>query len=145
MKNKTYRSYKYKLANDYPNVDFKLSTVDVIHQKSLNYFVKFWCSPNGEYDTKQVRNFLSKLRLEMWNNPTGMLMTTFIVNLSYPEVHVGKGDYFVQGEFTFFKRNDFKSGEITEYFNDLSKVLYTKFFEGNEQISKKQRKYESNL
>ena len=137
---KKFRSYYYTLKEQYPKVEFEVSTVDVNQQKSVNYIIKFWKKDPEVYDKRSTQLLLTKIRNEIYLKQSKFLKDRFITNTYYPEVCVNNKEYFVSEEFTFFKSKDFKHSEITTYFTDLSKHLYFKFFDNDVRVTRKKRK-----
>jgi hypothetical protein len=130
----------YKIAKDYPNVKFQVSTVSTVPLKSLTLETKFWYEKNKEIDTKVQLDYLFRQsKNSLWSKYQGIYDREKIISVKdipHDLVSTTK-KVFVIFEFTLFVTKKFtKDMEVCMEMGTLVDNLYQDVFADREDLTK---------
>lgn len=133
----------YKLATQYPNVKFEVSTVNTQPLKSLQLETRFWYEKTSEKNTKvQLDTLFRECKKTLWFKSEGIYDIDKIISIKEIPIDLeSKTDkVFALFEFTLFPTKKFNNDiEISMEMSKIVDNLYQDVFEGREDLSRSKR------
>ena len=133
----------YKLATQYPNVKFEVSTVNRQPLKSLQLETRFWYEKTSEKNTKvQLDTLFRECKKTLWFKSEGIYDIDKIISIKeIPfdlESKIEK--VFAIFEFTLFPKKKFNNDiEISMEMSKIVDNLYQDVFEGREDLTRSKK------
>lgn len=133
----------YKLATQYPNVKFEVSTVNTQPLKSLQLETRFWYEKTSEKNTKvQLDTLFRECKKTLWFKSEGIYDIDKIISIKeIPSDLESKTEkVFAIFEFTLFPTKKFNNDiEISMEMSKIVDNLYQDVFEGREDLTRSKK------
>lgn len=137
-KTKTYKGCSFPVRNDFKEVKFKLSTVNLTPLKTVNLDVEYWTTKEWFEQPKNVEHHYRDVKFMIKDFGTfPFFKEQFIAINKAPErMMYDKG--FIKYEFTLFTEIEFENPklEVPLLFYDLIDEIYYNHFCEKEQFTK---------
>jgi hypothetical protein len=133
----------YKLATQYPNVKFEVSTVNTQPLKSLQLETRFWYEKTSEKNTKvQLDTLFRECKKTLWFKSEGIYDIDKIISIKeIPfDLESKTEKVFAIFEFTLFPTKKFNNDiEISMEMSKIVDNLYQDVFEGREDLTRSKK------
>ena len=133
----------YKLATQYPNVKFEVSTVNTQPLKSLQLETRFWYEKTSEKNTKvQLDTLFRECKKTLWFKSEGIYDIDKIISIKeIPfDLESKTEKVFAIFEFTLFPTKKFNNDiEISIEMSKIVDNLYQDVFEGREDLTRSKK------
>lgn len=133
----------YKLASQYPNVKFEVSTVNTQPLKALTLETRFWYEKTTEKNTKvQLDNLFRECKKTLWFKSEGIYDIDKIISIKEVpfDLESKTEKVFALFEFTLFPTRKFTNDiEISMEMGKIVDNLYQEVFEGKDYLTKSKR------
>ena len=133
----------YKLASQYPNVKFEVSTVNTKPLKALTLETRFWYEKSTERNTKtELNNLFRNCKKTLWFKSEGIYDIDKIISVNDTpfDLEAKSEKVFILYEFTLFPTRKFTNDiEISMEMGKIVDNLYQDVFEGKDYLTKSKR------